>query len=152
MMGCLSVFPGDGRALVNLVPVDYVVDCLTTLPEQPGTAGKTFHLADPNPLTTEELTQLVAERLRAPRPRVKVPAVVFRKLLQIPQINRITRMGPEALDYFEAYQVFDTTHTRTALEGSGLHCPPLRSYLNPILRYYRDHAGPDLPWRLDRPA
>lgn len=150
MMGWMIVLPGSGRAPSNLVPVDFVVEALATLPKQPDTAGKTFHLADPDPLSAREIIELAAERLAAPRPRLSVPQGVFRALLKLPKLAELSGVSPESFEYINHHQVFDTTNCRAALAGTGVSCPPLRSYINQILRYYRDHA--QLPWRLDHPA
>lgn len=150
MMGLLVVVPGPARAAVNLVPVDFIIDCLATIPKQPDTAGKTFQLADPNPLTARELVELVAERLGAPRPRFRAPSFLFKPLFNIKRFADLSGITPESFAYFNHEQVFDTTNTRAALHGTDVACPPLRSYINQILRYYRDRA--ELPWRLDTPA
>jgi len=150
MMGVMVVVPGAGRAPVNLVPVDFIIDALTTIPKQPDTAGKTFQLADPRPLSARDLVSLVADRLGAPRPRLSVPEALVRPLFRVRRLCDLTGITPEALAYFNHAQIFDTTNTRTALHGTGVECPPLPSYLNQILRYYRDRV--ELPWRLDTPA
>ncbi|RMG08990.1 MAG: NAD-dependent epimerase/dehydratase family protein [Planctomycetota bacterium] len=149
MMGWLVVTPGPGRARPNIVPVDYIIDCLATIPERPDTAGKTFQLADPNPLTARELVELVAERLGAPRPRLRLPEAFFRPLFRVRKLVELSGITEEAFPYFNHYQVFDTTNTRSALSGTGVECPPLPAYLNQILRYYRERA--ELPWRFDSP-
>lgn len=150
MMGWMVVVPGGGRSRPNLVPVDYLVDCLVTIPKQPSTAGKTFQLADPNPLTSRGLLELVAERLGAPRPRFSIPEQIFKPLFRIKKLVELSGITPEQFEYFNHSQIFDTTNTRAALAGTGLECPPLPSYLNQILRYYRDRAN--LAWRFDTPG
>ncbi|MEZ6186418.1 MAG: SDR family oxidoreductase [Planctomycetota bacterium] len=149
MMGMLVVIPGEGRAPMNLVPVDFVVDALVTIPRQPDTAGKTFQLADPNPLNARETLELVAERLGAPRPRLSVPEAFLRPLFKIKRLTDFVGMQAEALEYFNHPMVLDTTNTRSALHGTGVSCPPLPSYINQILRYYRERVS--LPWRFDTP-
>jgi nucleoside-diphosphate-sugar epimerase len=150
IMGWMIVIPGGGRGRPNLVPVDYLVDCLATIPKQSDTKGKTFQLADPNPLSSRQLIELVAERLGAPRPRFTVPHRLFKPLFRIPKLVELSGISPESYAYFNHYQVFDTTNTRTALRGTGLTCPELPSYINQILRYYRERA--DLAWRFDSPV
>ena len=150
MMGWMVALPGPARAASNLVPVDFIVDCLCTIPGRPDTAGKTFQLADPNPLSSRETVALVAERLGAPRPRFHAPLAIFKALVQFKKIAELTGVTPETLSYVNHHQVFDTTNTRVALRGTEVACPPLRSYINQILRYYRDRV--ELPWRLDAPS
>ena len=127
-----------------------MVRALSVIPRQPDTAGKTFQLADPNPLSARELTELVARRLGAPRPRLQVPVRVVQALFKIPKLVELSGMTPEAFAYVHTDQVFDTTHVRQALDGTGVACPPLPSYINQILRYYRDRVR--LPWRFDKPS
>jgi thioester reductase-like protein len=150
MMGWLLVTPGRGTARPCIVPVDFIIDALATIPGQPDTAGKTFQLADPDPLSSMELVTLVAERLGAPRPRLRVPEAFFKPLFRVAKLVELSGITEEAFPYFNHYQVFDTTNTNAALAGTDVRVPPLRSYLNQILRYYRDRA--DLPWRFDTPA
>lgn len=148
MMGWLIATPSPGTGRPNLVPVDHIVDCLVTIPRQPDTAGKVFQLADPNPLTSRELVELAAERLGAPRPRLSLPERLFRPLFKIDKLVELSGLTPESFPYFNHYVIYDTTNTRSALEGTGISCPPLRSYINQILRFYRDRA--ELAWRFDR--
>jgi thioester reductase-like protein len=148
MMGWLIATPAPGNGRPNLVPVDHIVDCLVTIPRQPNTAGKVFQLADPNPLTSRELVELAAERLGAPRPRFTLPERLFKPLFKIKKLVEVSGLTPESFPYFNHYVIYDTTNTRTALQGTGISCPPLRSYINQILRFYRDRA--ELAWRFDR--
>ncbi|MGE0710744.1 MAG: SDR family oxidoreductase [Planctomycetota bacterium] len=149
MMGWMLIVPSPGTGRPNLVPVDFIVDCLTTIPTRPDTAGKTFQLADPEPLSSRELVELVAERLGAPRPRLALPELFFKGLFKLDKLVEASRLTPESLAYYNHYVIYDTTNTRAALRGTPIECPPLRSYLNQILRYYRDHV--QLPWRFDTP-
>lgn len=148
MMGWLIATPSPGTGRPNLVPVDHIVNCLVTIPRQPNTAGKVFQLADPNPITSLQLVELAAERLGAPRPRLSLPERIFRPLFKIKKLVEVSGLTPESLPYFNHYVIYDTTNTRSALEGTGISCPPLRSYINQILRFYRDRA--ELAWRFDR--
>jgi nucleoside-diphosphate-sugar epimerase len=150
MMGWMVALPGEGRGRPNFAPVDFIVDALTTIPRQPDTAGKTFQLADPNPMLARELISLVAERLGAPRPRISLPEALFRPLFKVKKLVELSGITPESFAYFNHYQVFDTTNTRHALLGTTVSCPPLPTYINQILRYYRDRA--QLAWRFDTPA
>lgn len=150
IMGWLVAIPGSGRGRPNIVPVDFVVDAIAAISKAPDTAGKTFQLADPAPLTSREFVDLVAERLGAPRPKLSLPTALFRPLFKVPKLVELSGITPESFAYFNHYQVFDTTNTRAALDPLGLRCPPIGSYLNQVLRYYRDRAK--LPWRFDTPA
>ena len=149
MMGLMVAIPGPARAPINLVPVDFVVEAMATIPDRPETAGKTFALADPAPLAAREVAELAADRLGAPRPRMTLPEALFRPLFRVRKLVELTGLTPEALAYFNHSQVFDTTNTAAALRGTDVRCPPLPTYINQILRYYRERA--QLPWRFDTP-
>jgi thioester reductase-like protein len=58
-------FVNVGNAVVklNLVPVDFVVEGIAALAKDENAVGKTVALADPNPLTTEELFDAIAEAM-----------------------------------------------------------------------------------------
>ena len=149
MMGLLVALPGPGRAPTNLVPCDFVVEAMAEIPSRPDTAGKTFALADPAPLRARELIELVADRVGAPRPRLSLPVGLFKPLFKLKKLVELSGITPEALAYFNHSQIFDTANTRAALRGTDISCPPLPTYLNQILRYYRERV--QLPWRFDAP-
>ena len=150
MMGWLIAFPGPGRAPVNLVPVDFLIDAMIAIAGNPAAAGKTFQLADPAPLSSRELIQLVADRLGAPRPRFPVPPGLFRPLFRVRKLVELSGITPEQFEYFNTHQTLDTANTRAALAGTDVACPRLPTYINQILRYYRDRV--QLPWRFDSPS
>ena len=147
MMGLMVALPGPGRATINLVPVDFVIECLVRIPEQPGTASKTFQLADPAPLASRAVVELVAARTGSPRPRLVLPPGLVRRALKLPRVAELAGIGVESLAYFNHPQTYDTTNTRAALAGTGCACPPLPTYINQILRHYRQRAK--LAWRFD---
>ena len=56
------VLPGDGVAPLNMVPVDFVVNAALALSRDPRAAGKTFHVVDPNPLSSRTVYDLMAQK------------------------------------------------------------------------------------------
>jgi nucleoside-diphosphate-sugar epimerase len=54
--------PGDGVAPLNVVPVDFVVRAAAHLARDARSAGRTFHLVDPNPMSARRVYELIAER------------------------------------------------------------------------------------------
>ena len=49
---------------LNLVPVDFVVEGIATLSKDEAAKGKTIALADPNPLSTEEICNAIFVRFQ----------------------------------------------------------------------------------------
>ena len=58
---------GNKDVKLNLVPVDFVVEGIAALAFDDEALGKTIALADPEPLTTEELFDVIAENLAGKR-------------------------------------------------------------------------------------
>ncbi len=144
-MGMLLVTPGKLDVPFNLVPVDFVIDATCALIRDPGTLGKTFALADPNPLTGRDVLELTADHLDVPRPFAPVPSMLFKKLLEVEQVASFVGLPREFLEYSNHLAIYDCRNTLEALEGTGIACPPLRSYLDVIIDYWRDRV--DLPYR-----
>ncbi len=54
---------GNKNVKLNLVPVDFVVEGISALAKDENAVGKTIALADPNPLTTEQLFEAISEAM-----------------------------------------------------------------------------------------
>ncbi|MEW6363044.1 MAG: SDR family oxidoreductase [Acidobacteriota bacterium] len=136
--GLMILTPGRGEVPINLVPVDFVVDCLATIPGIDGTEGKTFHLADPDPVTVIEVCRLVSDRMGVPRPLGHYPPRLLKMVLAIKPISDLLGIPQETVVYFNHQVVYDCTNTVRALRATQVSCPPLKSYLNNLLRFYLD--------------
>ncbi|MDQ1702768.1 MAG: hypothetical protein QOF57_2020, partial [Frankiaceae bacterium] len=51
---------GNGAAPFNVVPVDFVVDAIAAGARDEQAAGETFHLTDPDPVTSSDLVNIMA--------------------------------------------------------------------------------------------
>ncbi len=133
------VFPriGTGRQPVNLVPVDFVARAMIALAGLPDSVGRTYHLADPCPLAAIELERALMDLLGRRLLPVRVPVALVRLLLRPPAVHRLVGMPPAALAYFDYRALFDTTWARRHLEGTGIRCPPVASYLPRLVEYWR---------------
>ena len=58
---------GNRDVTLNLVPVDFVVDAIAALAKDEEAEGRTIALADPAPLTTEELFNAISEAMTGRR-------------------------------------------------------------------------------------
>ena len=124
---------------LSLVPVDYVVDAMVYLAGLEGSAGLTYHLADPDPLTVPELLDAVGDatgRRLVPIPVPLAPAVAA---LSLPGVGMLTGFEPQSLAYTSHPTRYDTTNAIRDLEGSGISCPPLRSYIGRLAEFVRLH-------------
>ncbi len=64
---------GRGDAPLHLVPIDYVIDAAWHIGRHELSAGRTFHIVDPAPLTAREVFERVAEHAHTEKPRGHIP-------------------------------------------------------------------------------
>ncbi len=130
---------GNHKVTLNLVPVDFVVEAMVTLAKDERAVGKTFQLADPNPLTTHELFDTIARCLISKGSLVTVPASLVEPGLMLPFSPRISGLPHHGVPYFFLKQTYDTTQARELLEPRGVRCPPFPSYARTIVDYVNSH-------------
>jgi len=149
----------EGFAL-NLVPVDFVARAIDHIGHQDGLDGRTFHIVDPRPLSLGDTLNEFARAGHAPeftmrfdrRATSMIPAEITSAIAKIPAVQRLRdqvlegiRIPQTALDYMSNRALFTATESQRALEGSGISCPPLRTYAWRIWDYWERHLDPELP-------
>lgn len=134
----------EGR-IINIVPVDYVVDAMDHIAHMPEDLldGRVFHLTDPEPQTVGEVMNIFARAAHAPQFQMRLDPMAFkivpknvRKMLgNLPPVKRSRQaimgdldMPEEILRYLDWPTQYTCDNTIQALEGSGIECPPLESY------------------------
>jgi dephospho-CoA kinase len=133
---------GRGDSPLHLVPIDYVIDAAWHIGRQEASAGKTFHLVDPNPLKARAVFDSVADHAHTEKPRGHIPGPIARAVLKTPGLSRLGR-GPLAfVDILDHVVHYDQTNTIQALSGSRIVCPPLPDYLGTLVRYVIDVTKP----------
>lgn len=132
---------GDPTATrVNVVPRDFVIDAVAYLSGLPASEGRTYQLADPFPLTVEEMTNTIAEATGKELIKVPLPRRLARaSLAHVPGLYRLMRIPPEAVDYFAHPTTYLTDHCRADLAGSGIAAPAFGSYVDRLVDYMRSH-------------
>jgi nucleoside-diphosphate-sugar epimerase len=128
---------------VNLVPSDFVVDAIAHLSGQPGSAGKVYHLADPAPLTVDELLEEIGRAI--PRQIVKVPtflSLAKPTLEWVPGAQWLTGIPPDSVDYFVHPTYYTCDNTLADLAGTGIAAPPFPSYVGRLVEFVKEH--PDI--------
>src|SRR5207253_692028 len=105
----LSLFNiGNRDVTLNLVPVDFVVEAMATLARDERAVGTTVQLADPNPLTTKELFEVIAETMQERKSMVTIPGALVRLSLMLPLSPSITGLPHHGVPYFFLEQTYDT--------------------------------------------
>ncbi len=130
---------GNRDVRLNLVPVDFVVDGIAVLSADENAVGKTIALADPNPLTTAELFDVIAESLSKKRSVFTPPATVVERSLMLPFSPPISGLPHAAVPYFFLSQTYDTGEANELLATHGVLCPSFREYAGNLIGFVQKH-------------
>ncbi|MFC9596595.1 SDR family oxidoreductase [Peribacillus butanolivorans] len=135
----LPLFPNissERETVVNLVPIDYIIQATAYLALYKESAGKTYHLTDPNPCTATEVYELFVGELYKKKPKGYVPMVLSQAFLSIRPVRAYLGVEKEALDYFTWKGRFDSTEAQKDLAGSGIVCPNFRKGVPAMVDFY----------------
>lgn len=135
-------FIGRGDVPFNVVPVDFIADSMAHISRQAEAIGKTFHLADPDPPTAREMMSAIYQALGRKPPALSIPESVALAMFKAPGMSRLLGIPWQSIPYMNQYTVYDTRNTEAALRGSGISCPPFKSYVQKMVDFVRAH--PDL--------
>ncbi len=135
---------GQGDALVNLVPVDFLVDAMAEIWTKEEALGQTIQLADPRPHTSREIMEGILGALGYRKPLAAVPTGLVDQALSVGLVRKMTGIPQESLIYFNHEVEFDTINQRQLLEGSGISCPDFLTYLPILTDFVRQY--PDQPF------
>ncbi len=131
--------PGDGVAPLNVVPADFVVDAMLRLGDDPRSEARTFHLVDPNPMSSRRVYELIAKKAGKRLPQVTLSYRLTERVMRIPGLERFIRQQRQAVEYVNHLAIFNSHNTLELLDGTGVRCPPLSSYLDRLIEYVRSH-------------
>jgi len=126
---------GNHEVALNLVPVDFVVDALAALAFDEQAIGKTLQIADPDPLTTNQLFNAIARSISGRQSKITVPPSWVEFFLMLPPSPAITGLPHHGVPYFFVKQSYDTTQSTALLKPHGLQCPPFESYVDRIVKF-----------------
>jgi thioester reductase-like protein len=132
---------GSGRGVVNIVPVDFVVEALARLSAVPASQGQTYHLTHPDPHTASELLEIFARALGKRLTYLPVPLALARVLFRPKAVQRFFGMPVEALEYFDEGARHDSSQATRDLAALGVFCPSLPDYAGRLVAFYREQRG-----------
>ena len=139
----LAVLPVIGNPTltrVNVVPSDFVTDAIAYLGGLPQSSGKVYQLADPAPLTVDEMVRAMGHATRRRIVRMPLPRRLAKAAIDtVPGVYRSLRVPSSALDYFDLPTHYTSTSTQAALAGTGIVVPPIGSYLGGLVEFMRSH-------------
>jgi len=132
---------GSGRNPINLVPVDFVVEALAQLASSPASAGKTYHLTDPQPSSVFEVEELFARALGKSFVYVPVPSALAKLSFAPSLVQKAFGMPVQTLDYFDHPLRYDTSVVDADLGPLGIRCPRFADYAQRLVAFYREKSG-----------
>jgi len=125
---------------VNVVPRDFVIAAVAYLSGHPNAKGRTYHLADPHPLTVEEMADALGEATGRKLIKVYLPRRLAKgAIAHVPGVYQVMKIPAEAVDYFAHPTHYLTDHLREDLAGSGIEPPAFRSYVDQLVAFMRNH-------------
>lgn len=134
----MPFFPliGSGETVVNLVPIDFIVNSVLYLSHADKAVGKTYHLTDPNPYKVKELYQMFLKEMLNKQPKGMIPLGTARALLSLSSIRKKLRAEKEVLEYFAWQAQFDSSQAQEDLKEAGIHCPDFKLQVPSMVRFY----------------
>jgi len=130
---------GNKDVSLNLVPVDYVVEGIAALSGDESTIGATIALADPDPLTTDELFDAISESMTGKRSAFAPPLRLVEWSLSLPVSPPITGLPHSGVPYFFLSQTYDTSGAEEFLGRHNIICPNFRDYVGNLLKFIETH-------------
>jgi nucleoside-diphosphate-sugar epimerase len=130
----IAILPVVGRTRkyrFNVVPRDFIIDAIDFLAAH-GRA-KCYQLADPDPLTVDEIIKTFASATGRKIVRIPLPMALAKlgaPLLRIPR---------GAVNYFTQPTTYDTTNAQRDLAGSGITVPRFNDYAPRLVEFVRAH-------------
>ncbi|MDZ5712952.1 SDR family oxidoreductase [Jeotgalibacillus haloalkalitolerans] len=127
------------RAKLNVVPVEYVIEAACYLGRNGDSAGKTYHLTDPNPYPAREIYRFLLQKQTGKTPSGFVSHKLMDKALAIPKVRKHLGAEREGLEYFFWEGEFDQSETARDLNGSGIQCADFLEGLDAMVDFYNRH-------------
>jgi thioester reductase-like protein len=126
---------GNKNVRLNLVPVDFVTEGIGALSKDEEAIGKTIALADPNPLTTEEIFDEIVKAMTGRKSVVTPPPALIEKSLMLPFSPPLTGLPHSGVPYFFLSQTYATTLSEELLKKHDITCPNFKSYVANLLKF-----------------
>jgi thioester reductase-like protein len=127
--------PRDGMAPLNVVPVDFATRAAASIHQDPRAVGRTFHIVDPNPSSSRRVYERVAEREGKKLPRLSLGYKLTDRILKLPGLEKLTREQRMAFAMVNHLSFYSSRNTLELLDGTGISCPPIESYLDKLIEY-----------------
>lgn len=141
----LPIVSDGSRYELNFAPRDFVVEAIVHLSGLDVSQGCVYHLCDPAPLIIDDVIHLIGQASNRQIVCVPLPRIAIYGAKRLSFIQRITRIEPEALDYFTHPTRYTCHNTLAHLAGSSIYCPSFASYVDNLVGFTQAH--PQIPAR-----
>lgn len=128
---------GNEKVKLNLVPVDFVVESIAVLSNDENAVGTTVALADPRPLTTAQLFDVIAESLTGKKSVFAPSPALIEKSLLLPVSPAVSGLPHSAVPYFFLSQTYDTSVADRLLAPHKIQCPPFSAYVKNLIEFVK---------------
>ena len=135
---------GKGDVVVNLVPIDFVVDAMAALSADSEAIGKTFHLTDPVPLEVTQLQSLFASALGKTFISYPLTPGMARTAMKIGTVRKIYKMPFQLVDYFVHDVRYESSLTAASLAKHKISSPNFTEYLPNLIKFFQTHNEKEL--------
>src|SRR5437899_7774814 len=144
---------------VNIVPVDFVARALDAIGHLEGLDGKTFHITDPAAGSLGDVTNEFCRAAHAPQftlrvdsrassmlPKEATAMLEHWKVAQALKRRLLegVRIPEEAIRFASSRARFTCENTLSALEATGVACPPLHTYAWRVWDYWERQMDPEV--------
>jgi thioester reductase-like protein len=131
---------GRAAAPFNVVPVDFIVNGLLAGSKDDRAIGETFHLVDPEPISTKDVFGLLSELYAGKKPAYTLPAKPVEFMLHSKRVRDFFEGIPsESLRYVNHSVRYDARRASDLLERNGLRLPHFDEYAETMVRFFREH-------------
>lgn len=137
----LLALPGDGNSKVNFVPIDYVIDAMACIAKNPTSIGGTYQLADPNPLSANDIIEECCEYFDRKKPLLgHLPHFLAKLSFEKLGFDKLLKIQKELIAYMNSQTEYDTSNTDRFVRKEWIECPSLRNYLPTIAKYWEENS------------
>ncbi len=130
---------GNKIVKLNLVPVDFVVEGIAALSKDENAVGKTIALADPNPLSTEDICNAIIEAMTGKKSVITPPPKLIEFSLNLPFSPILTGLPHYGVPYFFLVQTYDTKVSEELLKTHNIACPGFKDYAKNLIAFVEKH-------------
>ena len=130
---------GNDTVRLNLVPVDFVVEGIAALAKDERAVGKTIALADPNPMTTQEICDAISEAVTGKKSVITPPMKLVEFSLNLPISPAISGLPLSGVPYFFLSQTYNTETANELLAAHNVFCPNFKDYVKNMIEFVEKH-------------